>query len=102
MAEIVKAKEREKIVDFKEEKVQKSKKKKNKEDKTKKESKNINFLGKICCFFKDVKNEAMKVHWTSKKDMLKYSIATIIFIVFFSLFFFGIDAIFAFVQSLFK
>ena len=53
-------------------------------------------------FCNGVKGEFEKVHWTSKKDMLKYSIATIVFIIFFSLFFYGIDIIFAFVKTLFN
>ena len=61
-----------------------------------------NIFEKFKLFCKGVWTEALRVRWTSKKDMVKYSIATIIFIVFFSLFFYGIDAIFAFAQSLFK
>ena len=32
-------------------------------------------------FFKEVKSEISKVKWPSKKDMLKYSVATIVFIL---------------------
>ncbi len=53
-------------------------------------------------FCHGVKNEFLKVHWPSKNDMFKYSIATIVFIVFCSGFFFAIDIIFAFIQSLFS
>lgn len=59
----------------KEEKV--SKKVKNtKKAKTKKES-----------FFTGVKKEMGKVRWPLKKEMIKYSIATLSFIIFFALFF---------------
>ena len=51
-------------------------------------------------FCNGVKGEFTKVHWTSKSDMIKYSVATIVFIVFFSVFFYGIDIIFALVKSL--
>ena len=51
-------------------------------------------------FCNGVKSEFQKVHWTSKKDMLKYSIATIFFIVFCSLFFYIIYILFALLQSL--
>ena len=49
-----------------------------------------------------VKSETSKVHWPSKKDMVKYSIATILFIIFCSLFFYLIEIIFALIQSLIK
>lgn len=60
------------------------------------------FITRIRIFCHGVKSEFLKVHWPSKSDMIKYSIATIIFIVFCSLFFFGIDIIFAFIRSLFS
>ena len=37
------------------------------------------------------KSEFNKIKWPSKKEMIKYSIATIVFIIFFALFFFAID-----------
>ncbi len=55
---------------------------------------------KIGNWFKSVIKEVSKVKWTSKKDMLKYSIATIVFIIFFSLFFYAIELLMAFVKSL--
>ena len=64
----------------------------------KKEKKNI--FKRLIGFLGDVKKEMKKVHWPSKKDMVKYSIATLCFIVFFSLFFYLIDIIFAFIKSL--
>ena len=51
-------------------------------------------------FFKEVKKELKKVSWPSKKNMVKFSITTICFIVIFSLFFFGLDSIFAFIKGL--
>lgn len=51
-------------------------------------------------FFKEVKKEMKKVSWPSKKNMLKFSITTICFIVLFSIFFFGLDSLFAFVKGL--
>ena len=51
-------------------------------------------------FCNGVKSESTKIHWTSKNDMVKYSIATIVFIIFFSVFFYGIDIVFALVKSL--
>ena len=52
-------------------------------------------------FCNGVKSEFNKVHWPSKKEMLKYSLATILFIIFFALFFYAIEVIFALIQSLF-
>lgn len=111
MAEVVKKKTEKKLVNIPEEDMEKQteekiikKEKKNstqKKSKVEEESKK-NIFEKMKSFCKGVWTEALRVRWTSKKDMLKYSIATIVFIVFFSLFFYGIDAIFAFAQSLFK
>ena len=53
-------------------------------------------------FCHGVKSETLKVHWPSKNDMIKYSIATIAFVVFCSLFFELINILFALVQSVFK
>ena len=57
-------------------------KNKNKEQKVKKEG-----------FFKSVRSEFKKVRWPSKKEMIKYSIATICLIIFFSLFFWIIEVV---------
>ena len=51
-------------------------------------------------FYKEVKSELKKVKWPSKKEMLKYSISTLCFIILFALFFFGIESLFAFVKGL--
>lgn len=52
-------------------------------------------------FCHGVKSEFTKVHWTSKKDLVKYSISTICFLVFTALFFYVINVLFALIQSLF-
>ena len=57
-------------------------------------------FARVMTFCHGVKSEFKKVHWTNKKDMVKYSIATIITIIFCSLFFYLIDVLFALVQSL--
>lgn len=57
---------------------------------------------KFRIFCHGVKSEFKKVHWPSKKDMVKYSIATIIFIIFCALFFYLINVVFAFIQSVLK
>ena len=53
-------------------------------------------------FLKSVWHEMKKVTWPSRKHMLKYSIATIILIIFFSLYFLGIEAVFAWVKEVVK
>ena len=50
-------------------------------------------------FFSQVKKELSKVKWPSKREMIKYSISTLCFILFFALFFFGIETLFAFIEG---
>ncbi|MDD2409346.1 MAG: preprotein translocase subunit SecE [Bacilli bacterium] len=50
--------------------------------------------------FKQIKDEMKKVRWPDKNEMLKYSIATIIFIIAFGLYFFGLDIIFAWIKEI--
>ena len=58
------------------------------------------FMKKIKNFFKDVKKEISKVKWPTKKDMFKYSLTVVLFIVFFALFFSAIDVVVALIKSL--
>lgn len=44
-------------------------------------------MKKIARFFIGIKNEMKNVRWPSKKEMIKYSLATLTFIVAFALFF---------------
>jgi len=60
------------------------------------------FIVKLRIFFNGVKSEFDKVHWPTKANMIKYSIATVVFIIFCSGFFYLIDIIFALIQSLFN
>jgi len=108
MAEVRKRKEVEKYkideTQFHEDgkKEKKSDKKKDKKD-TKKNNENKKSLWvRFRIFCHGVKSEAKKVHWPSRKDMIKYSLATVVFIIFCSLFFYIIDVIFALVQSIFR
>ena len=105
MAEVVKAKDKKEIELYKkkEKKVKESKKKEDTKKTNKKEEENKKSLwDRFMIFCHGVKSETKKVRWTSKEDMVKYSIATIFFILFCCLFFYAIDAIFALIQSLFK
>ena len=73
---------------------EKKKKEKTKEiKKTKKDKKKVVKTKKK--LFSGVRSEMAKVKWPSKKDMIKYSIATIVFVIFFALFFYLIDVIIA-------
>jgi len=67
---------------------------------TKKEEKKGIFT-KFRIFCHGVASEFKKVHWPSKQDMVKYSIATIVFVIFCGLFFYAIDVVFALIKSLF-
>lgn len=53
-------------------------------------------------FLKEVKSELKKVKWPTKAEMLKYSTATLLFVVIFGAYFYGIDALFAWISSLVK
>lgn len=58
------------------------------------------FMKKIKEFFKDVKKEISKVKWPTKKNMAKYTVTTVLFVVFFALFFFATDAVVALIKTL--
>ena len=110
MAEVRK---RDEIEDYKVDETQfhKNEKSKQNKDKQKKEKKDNsvkvssekkNLWVRFRIFCHGVKSEAKKVHWPTRKDMVKYSIATVLFIIFCSLFFYIIDIIFALIQSIFR
>ena len=44
-------------------------------------------------FFKNLKTEYKKIRWSTKKEMLAYSIATLGCIIVFALFFTGLDVL---------
>lgn len=75
-----------------------TKKDTNKKEKVEKKSLWTRF--RIFCH--GVKSETLSVHWPSKKDMVKYSIATIFFIIFCAIFFYLIDVLFALIQLIFN
>ena len=110
MAEVRKRKDIEnyKIDDTQFHKNEKSKQNKDKQKKEKNDnsvkvsSEKESLCVRFRIFCHGVKSEAKKVHWPTKKDMVKYSIATVLFIVFCSLFFYVIDIIFALIQSIFR
>lgn len=79
--------------DKKSEKKKSDDKKEEKKDSKKEEKKNTKKEDKVVkeSWWHGVKSEFKKVRWPNKKEMLKYSIATIVFILFFSLFFYLIE-----------
>lgn len=56
-------------------------------------------MKKIIDYFKGVKKEISRIRWTSKKELLKYSVSTIIFILFFGVFFYAVDILVALLRS---
>lgn len=50
-------------------------------------------------FLKEVKAEMRKVKWPTKKEMIKYSITTLVFILLFAGFFYLIDVLFALLKG---
>ena len=68
---------------------------------TKKEKKE-NIFKRVFKYFKGVGKELKRIRWTDKKELFKYSICTIVFVLFFGLYFYGIDWIVLLVRSLAK
>ena len=59
-------------------------------------------VGKRDTYFSEIKAEMKMVRWPNKMELVKYSLACLIFVAFFALFFFGLDALFALVKDLIK
>ena len=59
-------------------------------------------MKKIARFFVNVKKEMKKVRWPKKKEMIKFSIATLIVICFFMLFFSLSDGIISWIVKVFS
>ena len=69
--------------------------------KTKKEKKE-NIFKIVSKYFKGVWKELKRIRWTDKKELVKYSICTLVFVLFFGLYFYAIDWIVLLVRSLAK
>lgn len=78
----------------------KDKKKNIKKTKSKGKAKKPGLFKRIILWFKNVKKEVSQVTWPSKKDLIKYSIATVVFVIFFSTYFYLISILMAFLKSL--
>ena len=53
-------------------------------------------------FFKNEKKEMKKIKWPSRKEMIKYSIATLAIILFFCAFFTASDIVISGIKELMK
>jgi len=62
----------------------------------------VNIFKAIAKYFKGVGKEIKRIKWTSGKELVKYSIAAVVFVVFFGIYFYGIDWIALLVRSLAK
>jgi preprotein translocase SecE subunit len=91
------AKKKKKLEEKNIEKKEVKKKDSNKEKKDKGDSLFVRF--RIFCH--GVKTEFQKIHWPSRYDLIKYSLATIIFVIILSLFFYAITAIFELIVKTF-
>ena len=58
-------------------------------------------MKRLARFFVSVKKELKKVRWPKKKEMIKFSVATIAVLCFFMLFFTGIDALLGVIVKVF-
>lgn len=73
----------------------------NKKDTKKKETKEKKkgIFSRIAGYFKGVKKEISRIRWTKGKEMIKYSIAAVSFILFFCVYFYVIDLLVALLRS---
>lgn len=53
-------------------------------------------------FFKGVKLEFKKIKWPNKKEMATYSIATLLCVIVFALFFTGLDLLISIVKDVIR
>ena len=63
-----------------------------------KAKKKKSLFNKISEFFKGVKLETKKIYWPSKQKLLKFSIATLVFMIFICLFFVATDLLIALIS----
>jgi len=53
-------------------------------------------------FVKGLKKEMAQVKWPSSKEMVKYTVATLVFVIFFGGYFYLINFLFALLKELFN
>lgn len=54
----------------------------------------------ISKYFKGVKKEIGRIRWTSGKDLTKYSVTTILFMLFLGVYFYGIELLASLLRSI--
>ena len=59
-------------------------------------------MKKIKNFFKGVRKEAKTVRWPDAKTLVKYSCITIVMLLFFGFFFYGLDLLFTYLIKLLR
>ena len=59
-----------------------------------------NIFAKIARYFKGVAKETKRIKWTNGKDLVKYSVAAVVFVIFFGIYFYGIDWIVLLIRKL--
>ena len=68
--------------------------------KVKKTTGKKNIFDKMMGYFRGVRKEIKRIRWTTGKELVKYSIATITFVLFFTLYFYVVDVAVAVLRSL--
>ena len=58
-----------------------------------------NIFKSITRYFKGVKKEISRIRWTTPKDLLKYSITAVSFMVFLGTYFYVIDLLVSLIRS---
>lgn len=76
-----------------------TKKKDTKEVKKETKEKKKSIFSRIVGYFKGVRKEISRIRWTKGKEMLKYSVAAVSFILFFCVYFYVIDVLVALIRS---
>ena len=99
-------KKEEKKQNLKENKKENSKKRnayiaEKKNDKKEKKQR-TNIFKSIGKYFKGVGKETKRIKWTTGKELVKYSVAAVAFVIFFGLYFYAIDWIALLIRSLAK
>ena len=68
----------------------------------KEKTKSSNIFTMISKYFRGVGTEIKRIRWTSGKELIKYSIASVAFVLFFGIYFYAIDWVALLVRSLAK
>ena len=63
-------------------------------------AKKENIFKVIGSYFKGVSKELKRIRWTDKNDLLKYSLCTLLFVLFFGVYFYAIDWVVLLIRSL--